>query len=415
MQNRPGFFRRQPLPLVGIVGFTAGIPLSLTVGTIQAWLQTVGVDIRIIGLFALAGLPYTAKFLWSPLLDRYAPPFGGHRRGWISLSLSCLALVVALLGQTDPLGRLGTVATLTCLVAFLSANADIVIDAYRAELFPGRDQGPAASLHMTGYRIGMLFAGALALWLSDHLPWRLVFVIVAAAILPGAFAILLGPEPRPQPHPGSLREAVVQPFLEFMGRPRAWEMLAFIALFKLGDTLTTILFNPFLLQIGFTGTDIAVATRSVGILALLAGGLAGGWILKGMSLKAGLWFFGLLQAAGILFSYVLALSGRSRPLLYAALAVENGIFAAGSVAYLTLIAGMCNRRNTATQFALLTSISALTRVLLPSLAGFLVKALGWADFFLLACASSLPGLLLLLRFDAWDLPGARDAKAGEPA
>jgi len=408
-------FRNHPYLVIGVVGFTSGIPLSLTVGTIQAWLASLGVDIRFIGLFTLAGLPYTLKFLWSPLLDRYRPPFGGRRRGWVSLAYGLLALVVACLGLTHPKAGIWPAAILTFILAFLSASADIADDAYRTELFPPRQQGVASSLHITGLRIGMLFAGAAALWLSDRTSWRVVFCVVALGLVPGAWCILQGPEPRQHPRPATLREAAVQPFREFMSRPSAWEMLAFILLYKLGDTLCTVLLNPFLLEKGFSATDIALATQRVGIAALVGGGLLGGWILRVWSLKASLWFFGILQAACILVSFALAVSGRSHPLLYGVIGVENGVFAMGSVGYMTIIAEMCNLRNTATQFAMLTSISALSRVVLPSVAGFLVTATGWPVFFLICCAVSVLGLLLLPRFDRWDLPGtsAEDGPGAE--
>lgn len=393
--------------IIGLVGFTSGIPLSLTVGTLQAWLQKLGVDIKVIGLFTLSALPYSLKFLWSPFLDRYLPPFGGRRRGWISLSLALLAVTVALLGLTDPRIRIGPAAGLTTLLAFCSASSDIAADAYRTELFPGRRQGIAAALHITGLRIGVLFAGAVALWLSDRVPWRIVFCVVALGLVPGAWCILHGPEPRHHPQPPTLQKAVVEPFREFMSRATAWEMLSFILLFKLGDTLCSVLLNPFLLQEGFSATDIANATQRVGILALLAGGLVGGWVLRTWSLKASLWFFGILQTVCILFLFSLALTGRDYALLYTVIGVENGIFAMGSVGYLTIIAEMCNLRNTATQYAMLTSISALSRVVLPSCAGFIVSAAGWPAFFLLCFLVSGLGILLLRRFDQWELPGTR--------
>jgi PAT family beta-lactamase induction signal transducer AmpG len=403
---RPSF-RLPVLVTVGILGFTSGVPLILTQSTLQAWMGDVGVDLKTVGLFALAGLPYTLKFLWSPLMDRYHPPFLGRRRGWILLMFAGLMVMLALLAQADPHAHLRTVAMLALGVSFLSASADINVDAYRTELLPAKLLGPGTSLHITGYRLGMVFAGALALILADHMSWRMVYLIMALGLLPGAIATFLAPEPAGLREPRSLREAVVAPFTEFIRRRRSLEVLAFILLYKLGDNLCTSLNLPFLRSLDFTKSEIGVATKGVGMACLIGGGLLGGLLMSRWSLVRSLWVFGLLQMVSMAGHVALAMVGKNHALLLLTIAVENSIFAMGTVAYLALIQRCCDLKSTATQFALLTSLSAFARVLFASPAGYLAKAVGWPAFFMICMVLAIPGLLLLRRFEYWELPEAR--------
>jgi PAT family beta-lactamase induction signal transducer AmpG len=402
-----GSAQRRRLPVltaVGILGFSSGVPLILTQSTLQAWMRSTGVDLNTIGFFALAGLPYTLKFLWSPLMDRYRPPFLGRRRGWILLTFIAIMAGLALLAGSDPGAHLRMVALLALVVAFASASADINVDAYRTELLPGKLMGPGTSLHITGYRLGMVFAGAVALILADRLPWRTVYLIMALGLVPGAVATFLAPEPEGLRAPRTLREAVVEPFTEFLRRKRSLEVLAFILLYKLGDNLCVSLNVPFLLDQGFSKTEIGLATKVVGMACLIGGGLLGGLLMARMSLIRSLWLFGLLQMFSMTGHVALAMLGRNHALLLLTIAVENSIFAMGSVAYLVLIQRCCDLRSTATQFALLTSLSAVARVVFASPAGVLASALGWPTFFGVCIALAVPGLLLLRRFDSWELP-----------
>ena len=392
------------LVTVALLGYASGIPLNLSGSTLQAWMHDAGVDIRTIGFFALAGLPYTLKFLWSPLMDRYRPPFLGRRRGWILLTFVAVMIMLAALGHSDPRTHLRMVALLALVLAFAAASVDINVDAYRTELLPARLAGPGISLHITLYRVGMVFGGALALFLADRMPWQAVYLIMAAAMLPGAVATFLAPEPETAGAPRTLREAVVGPFREFMARKGAWEVLAFIVLFKLGDNLCVALNTPFLQELTFSKTEIAVASKVVGMTCLIVGGLAGGLLMSRMSLIRSLWLFGVLQMVSMTGHLALAMVGKSHALLLVTVAVENSIFAMGTVAYLALIQRCCERRSTATQFALLTSLSALARVLVASPAGVLASALGWPAYFMVCIAMAIPGLLLLRRFDRWELP-----------
>ena len=400
-------FRLPVLVTVGILGFTSGVPLILTSSTLQAWMGDAGVDLKTIGLFALAGLPYTLKFLWSPLMDRYRPPFLGRRRGWILITFLTLMALLALMAGSDPHAHLHAVALLALAVAFVSASADINVDAYRTELLPGKLLGPGTSLHITGYRLGMVFAGALALILADRISWRGVYLVMALGLLPGAVATFLAPEPEGTAVPRTLREAVVEPFVGFIRRKRSLEVLAFILLFKLGDNLCSSLNLPFLRSLDFSKTEIGLATKGVGMACLIGGGLLGGLLMSRWSLRRSLWVFGLLQMISMAGHVTLAVVGRNHALLLLTIAVENSIFAMGTVAYLALIQRCCDLRSTATQFALLTSLSAFARVLFASPAGYLAKAAGWPVFFLVCMALAVPGLLLLRRFDAWELPEAR--------
>jgi len=399
---------RAPVPtlaLMGFLGFTAGIPLSLGTGTQQAWLESLGVDIRLIGLFSLTGLPYTVKVLWSPFLDRFAPPAGARRTGWAALALLGFAACTALLGFTEPRAGLGRAALLSGLAFFLGASTDTCLDAWRTETLPSRWQGAGSSLHITGYRLGMLCAQALALRLSDLWGWTWAFAALGATVLPGALAAFLRREPREPPRPATLREAVVRPLHAFRRRRGAGEMLAFMLLYKLGDNLAMLLFIPFLMQLGFTRSEIGRATRDMGVLAMVAGGILGAWLTHRLRLRTSLLLFGLAQAACILASAALALAGRNAPLMLGAVLLENTVFAMGSVAFMAALAAMCDTGSAATQFAFFTSLSALARVFLPSPAGYLVKALGWPGYYLACALLALPGALLALRVHRWELPG----------
>jgi len=400
-------FRLPVLATVGILGFTSGVPLILTSSTLQAWMGDVGVDLKTIGLFALAGLPYTLKFLWSPLMDRYRPPFLGRRRGWILITFLALMTLLALMAGCDPHAHLRTVALLALAVAFVSASADINVDAYRTELLPGKLLGPGTSLHITGYRLGMVFAGALALILADRISWRGVYLVMALGLLPGAIATFLAPEPEGARPPRSLKEAVLEPFAEFLRRKRSLEVLAFILLYKVGDNLCVSLNVPFLRSLEFSKTEIGLANKVVGMACLIGGGLLGGLLMSRWSLRRSLWVFGLLQMFSMAGHVTLAVVGRNHALLLLTVAVENSIFAMGTVAYLAMIQRCCEIRSTATQFALLTSLSAIARVLFSAPAGYLVRAAGWPVFFLVCMALAVPGLLLLRRFDTWELAEER--------
>ena len=389
---------------ISLFGFASGLPLLLTNSTLQAWMKDSHVDLGLIGLSALIGLPYNLKFLWSPLLDRYTPPFLGRRRGWILLMQ--IALVAGLSGMAfcDPRTGLGAIAGFALLVAFFSASQDIVVDAYRTELLPQRDLGLGSSFNITSYRVAMLVGGAFALWLADRATWKVVYLVMAAMMVPGMLTAFLAPEPANARPPRTLTEAVVHPFTEFFARHGALEMLAFTILYKLGDMLAASLNTVFLMTLGFSKTEIGLATKGLGLVSLLVGMFLGGLVMRRWSLRRSLVVFGILQASSIAAPYALALVGHNRPLMLATIGAENFCFGTGMVAYAAFLMRICDKRMTATQYALLSSLMALTRTVFSSPAGQLVKWLGWPGFFLLCMAVAVPGLLMLLRYDHWQMP-----------
>ncbi len=393
-----------PLPAVAVFGFASGLPLSLTDSTLKAWLAGAGVDIKLIGLLGLVGAPYSLKFLWSPVLDRFVPPFGGRRRGWIALVE--LGLMGGLVGMAycDPKLDLFTLCLLALVVAFFSATADIAIDAYRTELLPERAASVGAGLHVAAYRVAMLVAGAFALWLSDRASWRVVYLLMAALLVPGMLGCWWAPEPPRVSPPKTLHEAVLVPLRDLLGRAGAWQALAFVAVFKLGDMFATTLTVPFLKQLGFTNTDIGIATKGVGLGCLITGGLVGGVLMRRWTLERALWTFGLIQAAANFLPWLLARAGHVHPLMLAVIGGENLCWGLGTTAYTTLLMRLCDRHNTATQYAVLSSLMALSRTVFASPAGWVKAAAGWEGYFLFAASLAVPGLLLLRGFSRWQLP-----------
>lgn len=399
-----------------LLGFSSGLPLALTGTTLQAWMKSEGVDITVIGAFSLVGIPYTVKYLWSPFMDRFVPPFLGRRRGWMVAWQGAVAAAIAAMAFSDPARATGTFALLAFLVAFASASQDIVVDAYRTDILRPEELGPGAAAAQLGYRVAMLTSGALALILADHLRWRTVYLLMAGAMSVGIAASLVAPEPatgvRP---PASLREAVVEPFAEFFRRPGAAGILAFVVLYKLDTVMATALMTPFILDLGFTKTDIGTVTKGFGMAATIAGTLAGGGIVTRIGMKASLWLFGILQAASGLCFTALAHLGHHYPMMVAAIGVENFCSGMGTAAYAAFLMTLCDKRFTATQFALLTSLMAVTRVLAGAPSGFLAKAVGWEWYYLISTAAGAPGVLLLLLYPRWTAPARHEGARTEGA
>ncbi|MBI5576255.1 MAG: AmpG family muropeptide MFS transporter [Deltaproteobacteria bacterium] len=402
MKSFLAVFRSPRLFWILLLGFSSGIPLALTGTTLQAWMSKEKIDLALIGVFSLVGLPYTVKILWAPLMDRFIPPFLGRRRGWILVTQFALALVIAAMAFSDPKGATTIFAVLALLVAFASASQDIVVDAYRTEVLEPRELGPGASVHILGYRIAMLTSGAIALILADHLPWKTVYLLMAGSLGVGVAASLLAPEPRlPEQPPRSMREAVTEPFAEFLSRPGALEILLFIVLYKLDVVMATALMTPFILEMGFSMTDIGAVTKGFGMAATIAGTLAGGAVVARAGMKASLWIFGILQSVSTLSFLALARLGHHYPMMVTAIGLENLCSGMGTAAYAAFLMSLCDRRFTATQYALLTSLMALTRVFVGAPTGYLVKTYGWERYFLISALSAAPGLLLLLRYPRW--------------
>jgi len=385
-----------------LMGFSCGLPLLLTMSVLQAWMKEEGVDLAVIGMMALVGLPYTLKFLWAPFLDRFTLSFLGRRRGWLLIAQVVLMIAIIGLGLTDPRSNPWMVAFAAFLVTFFSASQDIVVDAYRREDLADEELGLGSSLYINGYRVGMLLASGGGLIMADHMPFSMVYLIMAAGMLPGILTTLLAPEPEtPAGIPRSLKEAVLNPLLDYFSRSGALWILAFILLYKLGDTMASAMTTPFYLDIGFTKTDIGTVVKLFGFWATIAGGLAGGISMIRLGIGRSLWVFGFLQAISTAGFAVLARVGPSVPLLSAVIAFENLSSGMGTAAYAAFMASITNKKFTATQYALLTSLMGIPRVLASAPTGFLVKYFGWEFFFISCALIAIPGMLLLMKFAPW--------------
>ena len=388
-------------------GFSSGLPLYLLLNLLPAWLRSEQVDLKQIGLFALIQLPYTWKFLWSPLMDRYGLPVLGRRRGWMLLTQILLLLSIPAFGLFHPARDLWSIAWVSVAVAFFSASQDIVLDAYRREILPDAELGLGNAVHVNAYRISSLVPGALSLILADLLPWDTVFALTALFMVPGIVMTLLVTEPMiSRLAPKTLREAVVEPFREFVtraGLKEALLVLLFIFLYKLGDSMATALATPFYLDLGFTKTEIGVIAKNAGLWASVAGGMLGGlWMVK-IGINRGLWLFGAVQLVSILGFAWLAWENRpDRLLLAGVIAFEALGVGLGTAAFVAYIARATDPRYTATQFALFTSLAALPRTAVNATTGWIVDAIGWLPFFLLCAVLALPGMALLLRVAPWN-------------
>jgi PAT family beta-lactamase induction signal transducer AmpG len=395
-------FANRRMFVILLLGFSSGMPMALVGSTLQAWMATEKVDLAIIGIFALVGLPYTLKFLWAPFMDRFIPPFLGRRRGWILISQGALFLSICAMALCDPLQSPGPLATLAFLVAFSSASQDIVFDAYKTEVLAQKEFGMGAAVANIGYRVAMLFSGAGALILSDHISWHIVYFIMALSVSIGVIACLIAPEPTQKPKaPRSMKEAVIEPFTEFFKRKGIVELLLFVVIYKMDVVVALALMTPFMMELGFSKTDIGAVTKGFGLVATLSGTFAGGIWLTRLGIHRSLWVFGILQGISGLCFYLLAHLGHHYPMMVITIAAENFFSGMGNAAYLAFLMSLCNPKFTATQFALLTSLMALTRTVAGAPTGWLAKTVGWENYFLIAMALAIPGLLLLLRYPVW--------------
>lgn len=395
-------FSSRRMFVVLLLGFASGLPISLIGSTLQAWMKDARVDLTLIGLFSLVGLPYSLKFIWAPFMDRYVPPFLGRRRGWILVTQILLILGLSGMAISEPSLSLQFIAGLALLVAFASASQDIVIDAYKIEVLDPEEFGTGAATANLGYRLAMLFSGAVALILADHLPWKHVYFLMAGTMILCIGATLLAPEPtREVKIPRSLKEAVIEPFKEFFQRRGSLEVLLFITLYKLDVVMTLALMTAFFLEQGFTKTDIGAVTKGFGLIATLTGTFAGGIGVARLGIYPSLWIFGILQGISGLCFYSLAILGHHYPMMVLTIAAENFFSGMGNAAYLAFIMSLCNPKFTATQYALLSGLMAVTRIFAGAPSGWLVKQAGWANYYLISMSLAVPSLLLLLRYKKW--------------
>ncbi|MBF0530673.1 MAG: AmpG family muropeptide MFS transporter [Deltaproteobacteria bacterium] len=394
-----GILLSRRMAVAALMGFSAGLPLLLTSTLLQAWMKEEKVNLEIIGLTALIGLPYTLKFLWSPIMDRYTPPFLGRRRGWLLISQILLMISIVGLGLSDPRYCPWFTAIAAILVAFFSASQDIVIDAYRREDLADEELGLGSSFYVNGYRVGMLLASGGGLIMADKFSFPIVYFFMAASLALGFITTLITPEPQvEQGAPRSLKEAVFEPFIDYFTRPGALWILVFILFYKLGDQMASAMTTPFYLELGFTKTEIGAVVKLFGFWALVIGGFVGGALMVRLGIKRSLWLFGILQALTILSFSVLAKIGPSTPALAAAIGLENFAGGMGTSAYVAFMASLTNKKFTATQYALLSSLMGVPRVLLSAPTGYLATLTGWPMYFIVCTLMAIPGLLLLLKF-----------------
>lgn len=396
------------------LGFSSGLPLFILLSLMQAWLAKSGLNVKTLGLFALVMFPYTWKFLWAPLMDRYSFGFLGRRRGWMAVTQTALFFSIGAMGMLDPLTQLPAIAAVAALVAFLSASQDIVIDAYRREILPDNEQGLGSAMHVNAYKVSGMVPGALSLILADLMAWQPVFWITAAFMLPGLVCTLLVKEPAMYgTPPKNLREAVVLPFREFINRD-GWSgalwILGFIFLYKLGDSMATALATKFYLDLGFSMTQIGAVAKTTGFWASIAGGIIGGiWMVR-LGINRGLWIFGVVQAVTILGFAWLAHAGASVILLAVVIGFEALGVGLGTAAFVAYIAKTTDPRYTATQFALFTSLFAVPRTFINASVGYIVAETGWVLFFILCFVLALPGMLMLPRVAPWNEAKPPDKK-----
>jgi PAT family beta-lactamase induction signal transducer AmpG len=427
-------YRQPRLISILLMGFSSGLPLALTFGTLSYWLAEIGVSLTAIGLFGLVRTSYSLKFLWSPLIDRLPVPLLtarlGRRRSWALVIQAALALAILALGMTDPRSDPAATALAAVIVAFLSASQDIVIDAYRIELLSAEEQGAGAAATQWGYRFGMLAAGAGALYAANFGGWRFAYALMAALMLIGMVTVWLTPEPGgirpPEPLPGGttaarakawLARAVVAPFLDMVQRNGALQLTAiaaFIVLYKFGDALAGSMSNPLYVVLGFTKVEVATISKVYGVVATLIGVALGGALVARLGIFRALLICGAMQALSNLMYAVQVWAGADVTVLTVTISGENLTGGMASAAFVAYLSALCSRDFTATQYALLSSLATVGLNVLAASGGYLAQQLGWIPFFVLSTAACVPALLLLLWLMRRPISEAAPAKAAQP-
>ncbi|MDQ3032627.1 MAG: AmpG family muropeptide MFS transporter [Myxococcota bacterium] len=395
-------FSSPRLALMIGLGFASGLPNPLTGSTLTAWLETQGLSIEMIGATSILALPYNLKVFWAPLLDRFRIPRLGRRRGWMLLAQLCLVGCIAAMGSVDPRGALYVVFALAVAIAFFSASQDVVSDAYRTDLLPFAQRASGTAIFVASYRAAMIVASAVALFVADLTSWSVTFWVMAALMTIGVLTTLIAPTPESEgAAPRSLRDAVVEPLKEYFRRDRALTFLAIIMLYKLGDVVAGHLLNPFLLRTGFSLTEIAALGKGLGLAATIVGALLGGGLVARFGLRPSLIVFGVLQGVANLTYAALALVGKSYLVLALAIGADNFLNGLGTAAFVALLMTLCDRRFTATQYALFSSLSTVPGRLFGMASGWIVSHSGWPLFFVLSLVAALPaiGLLFTVRIE----------------
>ena len=411
--TRRHIFSRRMLICI-FTGFTSGLPLYFLINLIPAWLRSEHVDLKTIGLFSLIGLPFTWKFIWSPVMDAVHLPFLGRRRGWMFATQTALLLTLGGYAFLNPSHQMAAIMALSLAVAFFSASQDIVLDAFRREILPDSELGLGNAVHVNAYRIAALVPGSLSLILADNISWHSVFVITALFMLPGLLMTLfLAREPQlPAQAPKTFRQTVTEPFKEFFSRKgvaQALLVLAFIFLYKLGDSMATALSTPFYLDMGFSKTDIGLIAKNAGLWPAVIFGILGGvWMIK-IGINKALWLFGLVQLLAILgfvwisgYGHFDHIAFTERLMLAVVIGAEAIGVGLGTAAFVAYMARETNPAFTATQLALFTSLSAVPRTFINASTGYLIDWLGYTQFFWLCFFLAIPGMLLLFKVAPWN-------------
>jgi PAT family beta-lactamase induction signal transducer AmpG len=414
MTEKPSTFKSLSLALkswrtasVVLLSFSSGMPLGLVWIAIPDWLRTTGMDIKFIGLITLAQAPWSFKFLWSPLMDRYVPPWLGRRRGWTAIAQVVLfALTLSLAGLGNHPDTPWVIGALAFAIAFAAATQDVAIDAYAVDVLQPSEQGVAAGARTAVYRAAMYIAGGLSITIAGKYSWPAVNVGLAFLFLLLIAVTVKAPEPEDKwTPPASLKAAIWEPFLGFLARHRALEILAFVILYKLADNLAGALLRPFLVDMGYSDFDRGFALATVGLFATLAGTFLGGIVTTLLGLGHSLWVFGILQIVSNIGYVLVSTSPVNRPLMYGAMGFESFTQGLGTGAFSVLLLRMTQKRFSATQYALFSSLFGLPRIIAGPLTGVMVDAMGWTTFFWISMAFGIPGLLLLARFVP---PGVRE-------
>jgi PAT family beta-lactamase induction signal transducer AmpG len=402
-----------------IFGFTAGIPLALTAATLQAWMVDEKISLTTIGLYSMVGLPYTIKFLWAPFVDRWAPPllhrrFGfGRRRGWLIITQLAVIGSICAMAFSNPGEHPLVIAALATLLAFCSASYDIVNDAYRIEILSQEEYGLGSSVYVMAYRLAMFISGGGALILADafqksmsiSIAWRYTYLIMGGLMLTGLITVLLCPDPQTKAKPPqTLRQAVVEPLMEYFKRAGAISILLFLVIYKLDTNLTVAMTTPFMMSLGFTKTDIGAVVKGFGTFALMGGTLVAGLAMVRLGLKRSLWIFGILQSICGLIFFALSKAGHHYPLMVASITAENFLSGMGLAAQSAFMMALVDKRFTATQYSLITSFMALSRYVASAPSGWLADHVGWGTYFIICTLIGIPGLLMLTRYNRWTLP-----------
>ena len=387
-------------------GFASGMPLYVLIQLIPWWLRDQDIGLAAIGFFSLISLPYTWKFAWAPLVDRYWVKMVGRRRTWMLVTQIALIPCIALLPQLSPASQMWWIAAVCSLIAFLSATQDIAIDAYRRELLPDEELGIGNSIHVNAYRVSGLIPGGLSLILYDSFPPQIVFPVTAAFMLFGVGLTLSIKDPElAESAPRTLQEAVVDPFKEFFSRggyAKALYILAFIFLYKLGDNMATALSTPFYQDLGFSGTEVGTVAKLVGLWSSIIGGVLGGLIMIRTGINKALYLFGIVQVVSILGFAILARVGHNIWMLGVAHGFEYLGVGLGTTAIVAFMARETSKAHTATQLALFTALAALPRAAANATTGVLVDNMGWERFFYLCALLAIPGMLLLFKVAPWN-------------